>query len=242
MALYLPIVAVLLLGTGLVSGVASLLAAIATVVIVLLLAVRYGGTMSRFIGGNDETILLTVFGLLLLVAGLAQQLQVSAGVPVGYCRFRPRGGTYAHAAQPAARPLCRNLLPLFWPADGRQRTAGCTAAGCRPRFGYCGDQGCHGLVCGRPSRRGDARSTARGNGVDAPRRIFHRDCRAGRRRRCDCAARPPDGSLCPAHGRLRFGARAIGRACMAICSEPPSAAATGQHERVTAAERPIRGH
>ncbi len=80
MALYLPIIVVLLLGTGLVSGLASLLAAVATVIIVLLLAVRYGDTMSRFIGGNDETILLTVFGLLLLVAGLAQQLQVSAAV------------------------------------------------------------------------------------------------------------------------------------------------------------------
>ena len=46
----------------------------------LLLAVRYGDTMSRFIGGNDETIMLTVFGLILLVAGLAQRLQVSTAV------------------------------------------------------------------------------------------------------------------------------------------------------------------
>ena len=80
MAIYLPIIVVLLLGTGILSGMASLVAALATVVIVLLLAVRFGDTMSRFIGGSDETILLTVFGLLLLVAGLAQQLQVSTAV------------------------------------------------------------------------------------------------------------------------------------------------------------------
>jgi CPA2 family monovalent cation:H+ antiporter-2 len=80
MALYLPIVAVLLRGDGIMSGAASLLAAVATVIIVLLLAVRFGDTMSRFIGGNNETILLSVFGLLLLVAGVAQQLQVSAAV------------------------------------------------------------------------------------------------------------------------------------------------------------------
>jgi monovalent cation:H+ antiporter-2, CPA2 family len=80
MALYLPIIVVLLLGTGLVSGMTSLIIALATVVIVLLLAVRYGNTMSRFIRGNDETILLTIFSLILLVAGLAQQLQVSTAV------------------------------------------------------------------------------------------------------------------------------------------------------------------
>jgi CPA2 family monovalent cation:H+ antiporter-2 len=80
MALYLPIIAVLLRGDGLISGAASLLAALATVVIVLVLAVRYGDAMSRFIGGSDEAILLTVFGLLLVVAGLAQQLQVSSAV------------------------------------------------------------------------------------------------------------------------------------------------------------------
>jgi CPA2 family monovalent cation:H+ antiporter-2 len=42
---------------------------------------RYGEVMSRIIANHsDEVVLLTTFGLVLLVAGVAQQLQVSAAV------------------------------------------------------------------------------------------------------------------------------------------------------------------
>lgn len=81
MAVFLPVVAVLLVGQGFMAGAASVLVALVTVAIVLLVALRYGATMSRFIGHpSDEVILLSTFGIVLVVAGVAQRLQVSAAV------------------------------------------------------------------------------------------------------------------------------------------------------------------
>jgi CPA2 family monovalent cation:H+ antiporter-2 len=81
MAVFLPLVVVLLLGQGMVAGLVLIAVALATVGGVLLVAMRYGGVISRVIAHeSDEVILLTIFGAVLLVAGLAQQLQVSAAV------------------------------------------------------------------------------------------------------------------------------------------------------------------
>lgn len=81
MALFLPLVAVLLIGTGLISGAIAILAAITTVSLVLILALRYGEAMSRIISHHsDEVVLLSILGLVLVVAGVAQQLQVSAAI------------------------------------------------------------------------------------------------------------------------------------------------------------------
>src|SRR5439155_15495653 len=47
----------------------------------LLVAIRFGGVINRLVfSPDDEVLLLRVFGLALLVAGLAEQLQVSAAV------------------------------------------------------------------------------------------------------------------------------------------------------------------
>jgi len=55
--------------------------ALATVLLVLALAVRYGVPLSRVIAHqSDEIVLLTIFGAVLLVAGAAQRLQVSAAI------------------------------------------------------------------------------------------------------------------------------------------------------------------
>jgi CPA2 family monovalent cation:H+ antiporter-2 len=81
MAVFLPLLGVLLVGNGFLAGLLSLVAAVATVVVVLVLAMRYGEIVSRVIANHsDEVVLLSTFGLVLLVAGLAQQLQVSAAV------------------------------------------------------------------------------------------------------------------------------------------------------------------
>ncbi|HET8580659.1 MAG TPA: cation:proton antiporter [Nitrospiraceae bacterium] len=81
MAVYLPLVAVLLIGQSVVTGVVSILVALTTVGIVLILAVRYGSAISRFAAHqSDQIILLTTFGAVLLVAGVAQRLQVSSAV------------------------------------------------------------------------------------------------------------------------------------------------------------------
>jgi CPA2 family monovalent cation:H+ antiporter-2 len=81
MAVFLPLAAVLLVGQGLLAGLVSALAALATVAVVLFVALRYGEGMSRVLAHRSpEVVLLSTFGLVLVVAGLAQRLQVSAAV------------------------------------------------------------------------------------------------------------------------------------------------------------------
>lgn len=81
MALYLPSVAVLLIGLGFREAAYSIFAALATVSIVLFVALRYGKRISALIAHqSDEVVLFTTFGLVLLVAGIAQRLQVSAAI------------------------------------------------------------------------------------------------------------------------------------------------------------------
>lgn len=81
MAVYLPGVAVLLAATSTTAAMASLAVAIITVTVVLYGALRYGEPVSRAIASpSDEAVLLGTFGIVLLVAGVAQTLQVSAAI------------------------------------------------------------------------------------------------------------------------------------------------------------------
>lgn len=81
MAVYLPLVAVLLAGGSAEAMAIDILIAVATVSAILLIVLRYSGPLSRFFSHeSDEIILLTTFGVVLLVGGLAQRLQVSAAI------------------------------------------------------------------------------------------------------------------------------------------------------------------
>jgi monovalent cation:H+ antiporter-2, CPA2 family len=81
MAVYLPLVGVLLSGGGVAKIAVSVFVAIAVVSLALLAAVRYGHRLSQLIAHeSDEIILLTIFGAVLLVAGVAQRFQVSAAI------------------------------------------------------------------------------------------------------------------------------------------------------------------
>ncbi len=81
MALYLPLVAVLLIGQGFLPGLVSVSVALMTVGVVLYVALRYGPDLSRAVGHqSDEVVLFSTLGLVLLVAGVAQKLQVSAAI------------------------------------------------------------------------------------------------------------------------------------------------------------------
>src|SRR5207248_8340788 len=81
MALYLPLLAVLLVGGSAVRVTLSVTIAIVTVGLVLVLAIRYGHSLSRFAAHeSDEIIMLTSFGTVILVAGIAQRLQVSSAI------------------------------------------------------------------------------------------------------------------------------------------------------------------
>ncbi|MGH3545679.1 MAG: cation:proton antiporter [Mycobacteriales bacterium] len=114
MALYLPILTALLAGVGLLGGSITLLIAIATVSIVLLIALRYGRVVEKFVASpNDEVLLLKVFGLTLLVAGAAQQLQVSAAVGAFLVGIA-LSGPVAHLARQLLLPLRDLFAAVFF--------------------------------------------------------------------------------------------------------------------------------
>jgi CPA2 family monovalent cation:H+ antiporter-2 len=81
MAVYLPLVAVLIAGGGPERILISVAIAVAAVLAALVAAIRYGDWFSNTIAHrSDEIILLTIFGCVLLVGGLAQKVQVSAAI------------------------------------------------------------------------------------------------------------------------------------------------------------------
>ncbi len=81
MAAYLPIVAALLVGGGFLSTMISLVVALAAVAVALFVSTRFGERLSAglFIR-NDEVLLLSLLGLTLVIAGIADRLLVSAAV------------------------------------------------------------------------------------------------------------------------------------------------------------------
>jgi K+:H+ antiporter subunit KhtU len=81
MAVYLPVAAALVAGRGLGETATTVAVALGAVVVILVAALRYGGHLSALLeGGSDEALLLAVFGLTLLVGGLAQEVEVSAAI------------------------------------------------------------------------------------------------------------------------------------------------------------------
>lgn len=81
MAVYLPLVGVLLVGGTPAKVATSVLVAVAVVFVVLVVALRYGRQLSQLAAHeSDEIIVLTTFGAVLLVAGLAEHFQVSAAI------------------------------------------------------------------------------------------------------------------------------------------------------------------
>ena len=81
MAVFLPVAAALATGRDLAATLTTVGVALVAVVVILAVALRGGERLSAMLApGTDEALLLAVFGLTLLVGGLAQQLQVSAAV------------------------------------------------------------------------------------------------------------------------------------------------------------------
>jgi monovalent cation:H+ antiporter-2, CPA2 family len=105
MAVYLPLVSVLLIGGGPTRLLVSVGIAVAVVAVVLFVALRFGRAISGFAEHqSDEIVLLTTFGAVLLVAGTAQRLQVSAGIGAFLVGIAASG--------PLAKQSHRLLAPL----------------------------------------------------------------------------------------------------------------------------------
>ncbi len=81
MVVYLPLIAVLVTGSALLTASLSLILAMAAASLALLVAFRYGGHISRaLVHTSDEVVLLSVLGVILLVAGISEELNVSSAV------------------------------------------------------------------------------------------------------------------------------------------------------------------
>lgn len=81
MAAYLPVVAALLIGGTLLTVGVNLLVALSAFALAFFLALRYGSVLSRVMNvESDEALLLGVLGLVLVVAGVADLLKVSAAI------------------------------------------------------------------------------------------------------------------------------------------------------------------
>lgn len=81
MALLLPILGVLALGGTAIGAVLAAVVALTAVVVSIAFAYRQGDRVGSFIfHTSDEVSLLTIFGLTLLVAGIAERIGVSAAV------------------------------------------------------------------------------------------------------------------------------------------------------------------
>jgi CPA2 family monovalent cation:H+ antiporter-2 len=81
MAVYLPVAAALVAGQELGETLITVGVALVAVAVILVSALRFGKHLSLLLeGGSDEALLLAVFGLTLLVGGLAQELEVSAAI------------------------------------------------------------------------------------------------------------------------------------------------------------------
>ena len=81
MAFYLPVLSAVVVGVSLLQGAITVAIAVGVVSLILFIALRFGGFVSRFFSpDHPEPLLLGVLGLTMLVAGLAAQVNVSAAV------------------------------------------------------------------------------------------------------------------------------------------------------------------
>lgn len=124
MAGYLPVMAALVAGASAIATLASLTVAAVTVTVVMFVALRHGSRVSRAVASeSDEVLLLTVFGFTLLVAGLAHQAEVSAGVGAFLVGLALSGPVAARASQ-LVGPLRDLFAATFFFFFGLQIDAG----------------------------------------------------------------------------------------------------------------------
>ena len=113
-AIYLPLVAVLLIGGSWITGLLSAAVAIALVLGTLAVALRVEVGLSRALfSHSDEALLLTILGVTVIGAGLAELLHVSAAIGaliVGIVLSGPA----AESARPLLSPLRDFFAAIFF--------------------------------------------------------------------------------------------------------------------------------
>ncbi|GAA3638324.1 cation:proton antiporter [Microbacterium awajiense] len=125
MAFYLPVLTALLIGLDLGAGIVTVVIALASVLVILYVALRHGHLVSRIVWSRSaEVLLLSVLGLTLLVAGLAAQANVSSAVGAFLVGIAISGpvAEHAHRLLTPLRDLFASVFFLFFglstdPAD-----------------------------------------------------------------------------------------------------------------------------
>ncbi len=114
MAFYLPILSALVIGVSLVRGAVTVAIAVGVVLLILFLALRFGHIVSRlFTPDLAEPLVLGVLGLTMLVAGLAEEVNVSAAVGAFLVGIA-LSGRVAHSAQEVLSPLRDLFAAVFF--------------------------------------------------------------------------------------------------------------------------------
>lgn len=120
MAAYLPILTTVLAGTGLLAGLRTLAIAAAAITVIMIVALRHGRLVEAFVSSpSEEVLLLKVLGLTLLIAGIAEKLQVSAAVGAFLVGIA-LSGPLAHSARVRIAPLRDLFAAVFFVFFGLQ--------------------------------------------------------------------------------------------------------------------------
>lgn len=135
MAVYLPVAGALVTGEDFGGTVLTVAVALAAVGAILTLALRFGTNLSALLSpGSDESVLLAVFGLTLLVGGLAQQLDVSAAIGA-FIVGLALSGPVQHRAGALIGPLRDLFAAVFFLFFSFQIRPGDLVGALAPAFG-----------------------------------------------------------------------------------------------------------
>jgi CPA2 family monovalent cation:H+ antiporter-2 len=118
MAVYLPLLVVVLAGGGVLTAVAAVATALGLVVLVMVSTRALGPHLGRVLGHQeDEQVLLRVLGLMLVVAGLTHLVDASAAVGAFLVGLAIPGPT-AERARSVLRPLRDLFAAMFFLSFG----------------------------------------------------------------------------------------------------------------------------
>jgi monovalent cation:H+ antiporter-2, CPA2 family len=118
MAVYLPILTAVLAGATLLGGLTAIGISLVVVTLVLVLALKFGRYVSAIVDSKSpEVFLLRVLGAALLVAGVAQELQVSAAVGAFLLGIAISGSTAENATR-MLEPLRDLFAAMFFVVFG----------------------------------------------------------------------------------------------------------------------------
>jgi CPA2 family monovalent cation:H+ antiporter-2 len=114
MAFYLPVLSALVIGAGILQGAIALVISVVVVLVILVAALRYGRIISAMFAPNHpESLLLGVLGLTMLIAGLAEQVNVSAAVGAFLVGIA-LSGPVAHNSKQLLAPLRDLFAAVFF--------------------------------------------------------------------------------------------------------------------------------